>query len=521
MEGQEKGLARTPSRGTEDSSATVAGAGDVGGLQRIVSRARSGSPLPDESVEKKERMSDDDWEDDPANPRNWGSGKKWTAVGIVRLVRLLFIPPLTSSMMAPGMQEIALKYGITNSTVLALTLSIFLLALAIGPLVLGPLSEIYGRTWVLHIANLVSLAFNLGCAFAPATGSFIGLRFLSGLAGSAPIAIGGGSISDLFSDRDRGGAMGAFSMGPLIGPVVGPIAGGFIAQTVGVKWVFIVIACLNGVAAAVGIPLLRETYHPILRKRIAKRNGDVERLRVDPVVEEAGMSKVEIIWVNIQRPIMLLFGDVICFLLSLYMALIFYLMFATFSAFFSKTYGFKAGVGGLVYIGIGIGSLVAVIIGAKVGDRIYWGLSAKYNNGVGKPEYRVPSLILGSMVIPIGLFWYGWSAEAATHWIVPILGTAVYAFGQMMTFLPIQLYLVDTFTYAASAVAAATFFRSMFGFAFPLFAQEMFDTLGMGGGLSLLAGLSIVLGIPFPIFLWFKGESIRAKSRFAKASVKA
>ncbi|KAL1704529.1 major facilitator superfamily domain-containing protein [Schizophyllum commune] len=474
MEGQEKGLARTPSRGTEDSSATVAGAEDVGGLQRIVSRARSGSPLPDESVEKKERLSDDDWEDDPANPRNWSSGKKWTAVGIVRLVLPLFIPPLTSSMMAPGMQEIALKYGITNSTVLALTLSIFLLALATG---------------VLHIANLVSLAFNLGC----------------GLAGSAPIAIGGGSISDLFSDRDRGGAMGAFSMGPLIGPVVGPIAGGFIAQTVGVKWVFIVIACLNGVAAAVGIPLLRETYHPIIRKRIAKRNGDLERLRVDPVVEEAGMSKIGIIWVNIQRPIMLLFGDVICFLLT----------------FFSKTYGFKAGVGGLVYIGIGIGSLVAVIIGAKVGDRIYWGLSAKYNNGVGKPEYRVPSLILGSMVIPIGLFWYGWSAEAATHWIVPILGTAVYAFGQMMTFLPIQLYLVDTFTYAASAVAAATFFRSMFGFAFPLFAQEMFDTLGMGGGLSLLAGLSIVLGIPFPIFLWFKGESIRAKSRFAKASVKA
>ncbi|KAL1725148.1 major facilitator superfamily domain-containing protein, partial [Schizophyllum commune] len=383
MEGQEKGLARTPSRGTEDSSATVAGAEDVVGLQRIVSRARSGSPLPDESVEKKERLSDDDWEDDPANPRNWSSGKKWTAVGIVSFYT--FIPPLTSSMMAPGMQEIALKYGITNSTVLALTLSIFLLALA--------------------------------SAFAPATGSFIGLRFLSGLAGSAPIAIGGGSISDLFSDRDRGGAMGAFSMGPLIGPVVGPIAGGFIAQTVGVKWVFIVIACLNGVAAAVGIPLLRETYHPIIRKRIAKRNGDLERLRVDPVVEEAGMSKIGIIWVNIQRPIMLLFGDVICFLLSLYMAFvygIFYLMFATFSAFFSKTYGFKAGVGGLVYIGIGIGSLVAVIIGAKVGDRIYWGLSAKYNNGVGKPEYRVPSLILGSMVIPIGLFWYGWSAEAAT-----------------------------------------------------------------------------------------------------------
>ncbi|KAL1746272.1 major facilitator superfamily domain-containing protein [Schizophyllum fasciatum] len=489
MTGQGHDLARSPSRGTDASeSATIGGTGNDVALQTVESVLRGESAASEKTgLEKKERLSDDDWDDESANPRNWSSGKKWTAVGIVRGIQ--FIPPLTSSMMAPGLQEIALKYSITNSTVLALTLSIFVLALALGPLVLGPLSEIYGRTWVMHIANIFSLAFNLGCAFAPTTGSLIGLRFLSGLAGSAPIAIGGGSISDLFSDRDRGAAMGAFAMGPLIGPVVGPIAGGFIAQTVGTKWVFIVIACLNGIASAIGIPLLRETYHPIIRKRLAKKNGDLERLVVDPVVEEAGMGKLQIIWVNIQRPIVLLFGDIICFLLSLYMALIFYLMFATFSAFFSKTYGFKAGVGGLVYIGIGVGSLLAVVIGAKVGDKVYFSLSNKYNNGVGKPEYRVPSLIAGSIVIPIGLFWYGWSAEAATHWIVPILGTGVYAFGQMLTFLPIQLYLVDTFTYAASAVSAATFFRSLFGFGFPLFAQEMFDSLGMGGGLSLLAGM--------------------------------
>jgi hypothetical protein len=78
----------------------------------------------------------------------------------------------------------------------------------------------------------------------------------------------------------------------------------------------------------------------------------------------------------------------------------------------------------------------------------------------------------------------------------------------MTSFLPIQLYLVDAFKYAASANAAASVFRSLLGFAFPLFGRQMFDGLGLGGGNSLLAGLAIVLGIPFPIWLYYRGAAI-------------
>lgn len=108
-----------------------------------------------------------------------------------------FVSPLASSMMAPGLPEIGIKYGITSETILAMTLSIFLLSFAMGPLVLAPLSEMYGRTWVsnfitrlpdftsnhrilqvLHIGNIFSVAFNIGCAYAPNTNALIGLRFL-------------------------------------------------------------------------------------------------------------------------------------------------------------------------------------------------------------------------------------------------------------------------------------------------------------------------------------------------------
>ena len=82
----------------------------------------------------------------------------------------------------------------------------------------------------------------------------------------------------------------------------------------------------------------------------------------------------------------------------------------------------------------------------------------------------------------------------------------------MLIFVPIQLYLVDSFTYAASALAAASVLRAIFGFAFPLFGQQMFDALGQGGGNSLLAGMAILTGVPFPIWLFYKGEGIRMRN---------
>jgi len=205
-------------------------------------------------------------------------------------------------------------------------------------------------------------------------------------------------------------------------------------------------------------------------------------------------------------------------MLSLYMAFmygIYYLMFTTFSTLFSDIYGFDTGIGGLTYIGLGVGFLLATAFSARSGNQIYLHLSKK-NGGKGEPEMRVPALIFGSLFVPVGLFWYGWSSQAKLHWIMPIIGSGIFGFGMMTTFLPIQLYLVDSFTYAASALSAASVFRSLLGFAFPLFGQQMYAALGNGGGNSLLAGLAIVLGIPFPIYLYYRGAQMRARSTLTR-----
>ncbi|KAF8234590.1 MFS general substrate transporter [Tricholoma matsutake] len=461
---------------------------------------------------------EDDWENHPANARNWPFRRKWTTVAVVSLYT--FVPPLASSMMAPGLNGVARQYAITSEPYVALTLSVFLLSFALGPLVLAPLSEMYGRTWVLHIGNIFTVAFSLGCAFAPNAPTLVAFRFLSGFSGSTPIACGAGSISDCFAPRDRASAMAVYTLGPLVGPVIGPIAGGFIADAAGIKFVFVTLAGIGAVSSLIGLPLLRETYAPVIRRRLARRLNDPEKLGKASPSFDTQETKLQYMWTNLTRPLIMLVRSFICFILSIYMALrklrkdcagIYYLMFCTFGNFFSTTYGFNAGIGGLAYLGLGIGFFTATVFGAQWADQIYTYLADK-SKGVGKPEMRMPALFVGSFFIPIGLFWFGWSAQAKIHWIMPIIGSGIFGFGKPSS-LPIQLYLVDAFRFAASATAAASVIRSLMGFVFPLFGPQMYNALGYGGGNSLLAGFAIILGIPFPVWIYYKGESIRLNSK--------
>lgn len=131
-------------------------------------------------------------------------------------------------------------------------------------------------------------------------------------------------------------------------------------------------------------------------------------------------------------------------------------------------------------------------------------------------RFRVPLMIPGAVLVPIGLFIYGWSAQYRTHWIVPNIGAAIFAAGTIVGFQCIQTYIVDSYTrYAASAVGAATVLRSLAGFGFPLFAPYMYAKLDYGWGNSLLAFIGIGLGFPAPFLLWRFGEKLRKRSTFA------
>ncbi|KAK4871168.1 hypothetical protein LT330_000405 [Penicillium expansum] len=460
-----------------------------------------------------------DGPEDPENPKNWSNKKKWAAVITVSL--FTFISPVSSSMVAPALPSLAADLKVTDEVVSQLMLSIFVLAYAVGPLFLGPLSEIYGRTIVLQLANLFFLVFNIGCAVSQTKVQMIVCRFFAGLGGSAPLAIGGGVLSDCFRAEERGKGIAIYSLAPLLGPALGPIAGGFIAENTTWRWVFYATSITDGLIQLMGLFFLRESYGPKIlldrAVRLRKETGD-ESYQTE--AERQNKTLPEVLRSSLIRPFRLLFTQPIVQVLALFMAYIYgimYLVLSTFPTLWTSPnyYNESTGIGGLNYISLGLGFWLGSQICAPLNDRIYRRLKAR-NAGVGKPEFRVPLLFVGAFFIPAGLFIYGWTAQYHCHWIAPDIGAVLFGTGNIIAFQCIQTYMVDTYTrFAASALAAGAFLRSLAGFGFPLFAPYMYSALNYGWGNSLLAFVAIVIGVPAPVFLWKFGETLRKRSTFA------
>jgi MFS family permease len=302
----------------------------------------------------------------------------------------------------------------------------------------------------------------------------------------------------------------------MIGPVVGPIAGGFIGETIGWRWVFWVLLMISAVVSG-GIEVLnRETYASVLIRwktvRLAKELGRPD-LRSAYASDEEDVSVMTKLRYGLTRPVLLFCKSPIVFLLSTYMALAYgllYLFFTTIPTVFRDEYGFSTGLSGLAFVGIGVGFFLGMGLVASTNDRLVVKLTQQ-NGGQFQPEMRLPMMIIFACFLPISFFWYGWAAEKHAHWIVPIIGTVPFSFGMMGIYLPIQTYIIDSYPgYAASANATLTASRSLVGALLPLAGPQMFQTLGLGWGNSLL-GFVAVAFIPVPIVFSRYGQAIREK----------
>ncbi|KAF1999682.1 MFS general substrate transporter [Amniculicola lignicola CBS 123094] len=457
-----------------------------------------------------------DWDgpEDPENPMNWPTSRKVVAIGIVSAI--MFLSPLASTIVAPAAANIMATFGSTNETLGAFITSIYLLGYTFGPLVIAPLSELYGRAPLYNICNVLFVIFNIACAVASSLNSLIAFRFLAGIAASSPQTLGGGTIADLVPVEKRGLAMVGWILGPVLGPSCGPLIGAYLAEGKGWRWIFWVVTIVGGAVAVLTFLTMSETYgYVILQRktqRLQKQTGNMKlRSRL-----ESTRTPRDLFTSSIIRPLKMLFFSPIVFLLSLYMATIYgflYLMFTTFSRVFEGQYGFSTKSVGLVFLGSGVGSIVGLFFTAAVSDRLLAYLT-KRNGGVAKPEFRIPPMILGAFLVPVGLFLYGWTAEKKAHWFLPILGTGFLGAGMFVVLMPGMVYFVDAFTtYAASAAAASSVFRSLLGALLPLAGDSMYNALGVGWANSVLGFISVAM-LPIPVLFWMYGERIRESKMF-------
>lgn len=293
--------------------------------------------------------------------------------------------------------------------------------------------------------------------------------------------IGGGTIGDIFRSEERGKGIAIYSWCSVAGPQFGVILGGFIAKYTTWRWAFFATSILSAMIQLVGLYLLEETYPPLLlrkRKReIVKETGES---RYHTNYDYLERVTPRLISQNLIRPFRLLGTQPIVQVLALYNAFLYgntYIFYADFVSLWTDRYHQSVQIAGLNYVSIAISSGLATVAYTLTIDRIYRALSQR-NGGKGRPEFRIPVMAPGTFLLGIGLFWYGWSAEATIHWIMPNVGCALFVAGATVCTSSVNAYIVDTYgQYSASAIAAVSILRCLAGFTFPLFAPYMFVLL--------------------------------------------
>jgi len=424
---------------------------------------------------------------------------------------------------SPWCTRIEVQFNIKNKVVSTLTTSLYVLGFGIGPFVLAPLSELYGRKPVYCSTLTVFVILQIGCALSSSITTLITLRLLSGCFGSVAPSLGPASMSDLWGAHERGIWNSFLSIGVLSGPPMGTVIASLIVSKKSWTWIFWVTAMISGALLFYTLFVFRETYEPVILRRRAqlRKSSKVEAKKsVRDVISVFSRAFSRPIRFLIFNPVVLVVSAFAAYSFSmLYLILVSLpLLFGTTTSSPSSTpphkspsslfsYSFNPSSKGLAYLGLVIGFFIAGIFQMNAQSQIYRRLSKRH--GEGRPEYRLLPMMVSVWMFPIGLLWYGWSAEAEKPWIMPEVGLAIFAFGVFVNFQSVQIYLAEAFIpYGASAVAAATLLRSCAGAAFPLFGQQMFLKLGYGWASTVLALIALP-AIPIPWVLYVNGGRLR------------
>ncbi|KAL8286804.1 hypothetical protein RQP46_004332 [Phenoliferia psychrophenolica] len=478
-----------------------------------------------------------DWEgdDDPDNPRNWSRNKRFfVASEIMLLTFSVYIGSAIYTSSIPGLMD-AFDVNLAGATC---GLTLFVLAYGIGPMFLSPLQEMpeLGRNPAYIIGLFLFVVFQIPPIFAKNMATVLVSRFIAGFVGSPALATGGASMGDLFPPHQMPYAIGAWAIGAVLGPCTGPVIGGFAAQKNGWKWPFYELLWISGFALLVLFFFLPETLGSTVlvrrAERLRKLTGNKELKTQTELDEAVGSTLTSMAWHNFVMAFRLSAEPAIAFG-NIYIALVyavFYLWsggfpcapqqtvltplvlrFEAFPVVFQSMYGFNLGLTGLPFLGFVVSGAIT-FTGYALYNKLHMEPRYEKNPDL-PPEARLELAVFASFFIPISLFMFGWGA-GRTHWIVPIIGAALYLPGIFLIFQSILIYISMGFPrHVASIFAGNDLFRSTVASFFPLFGHAFYRRLGVGGGCSLLAGISILM-IPVTYVMVKEGAKLRARSKW-------
>ncbi|KAI1432786.1 major facilitator superfamily domain-containing protein [Xylaria sp. CBS 124048] len=266
----------------------------------------------------------------------------------------------------------------------------------------------------------------------------------------------------------------------------------------------------------------------------------LRRIRWKTRADEERGSLVSMISISLTRPFHFLFTEPIVFFFSLWVSFawaILYLMFSSITLVFNRQYDFNVQQSGYVFGAMVVGSILATMMGIFQEDLLrYPGWQAKstledntrgeYSNPrfwafirrrfpAESSESRLYFTCFSSVLLPAGLYLFGFSARPDIHWMVPTTGIGLATAGIYSVYLATFNYFADSYqAYASSATAAQSFCRNVLAGVFPLITSMLWTNLGEANAGATLGSIAAVFTI-IPWALVFYGETIRSKSKYA------
>ncbi|BGP42271.1 hypothetical protein JCM10450v2_006364 [Rhodotorula kratochvilovae] len=455
------------------------------------------------------------WVDnDPENPRNWSNAKKWLQTFLPSL--LAFLSGFASAIITGGMPEMA-EYFSVSEEVVNLTVCVFVVGFGLGPLILSPLSEMYGRRIVYIVSMGLFFIFTIPECVSSSFAVVVVFRFIAGCMASGVMCNAAGSIGDLWSVNERGNKMAAFSAVLFASPCLGPLIGGYITLTVGWRWMWWVLLIFAGVTWVFTSVLLVETYAPTLlkwrAKKLRKETGDASIMTEQ---ERQGRPLSEVANESLLRPLVMLTTEPIMTAFSGYLCLIYGLLYAFFFAYpiVFIPHGFNTGQVGLTFMSIMVGIALVAVTGVPLQERYYQRQVIKHN-GHPPPEARLPLMMGCSILLPISLFIFASTSIKSVHWAGPLVSGIPFGYSLVGIYISANTYLAVTFSqYSASAMAAKTFIRSMVGASCVMWVPPVYNAIGNLWAGMIFAFLSVAM-MPIPFLFFWKGAAIRGRSTMA------
>lgn len=215
-------------------------------------------------------------------PQRRGRGPRSGEPSLAALVLVVGVGPFATDTYLAALPQVQASLA-TSATLAQLSVTAFLVGLAVGQLTSGPVSDARGRRRLVVASSVAFLLTSVVCALAPSGPLLVAVRLVQGIAAGCGVAVGRAVVSDRYSGPEAAARYGTLAAITLLGPVVAPAIGGLVLQVGSWRWVFGFLAALGAamtVGALLGIP---ETLPPgrrqatgpgELRHRVADLLGD-------------------------------------------------------------------------------------------------------------------------------------------------------------------------------------------------------------------------------------------------------